>query len=202
MLAKGFLAGIAIAAPVGPVGILCAHRALSSGRVAGFFSGLGAATAHAAYGLIAGFGIASLSAALLRHQPLLRGGAGVFLCLFGAKVLLSRPADRRENDRGRGLAGVYASTLLLALSSPLTILTIAAVLSAAGIGGTASGSAAFPLAAGVFLGSASWWLVLSVGVDALAERGGVFALRAANRLAGGALSGFGLYILLRLLVRV
>jgi threonine/homoserine/homoserine lactone efflux protein len=198
VLAKGFLAGIAIAAPVGPVAILCAHRVLSSGRAAGFLSGLGAATVHAAYGLVAGFGIASLSAVLLRHQPLLRGGAALFLLLLGARVLVSHPTDRQERTGGGGLAGAYASAMLLALSSPITILTIAAVLSAAGVAGT--GPAALTLAAGVFLGSASWWLLLSIGVDALAAKGGISALRAANRVAGAALSGFGLYIVVRLLL--
>jgi threonine/homoserine/homoserine lactone efflux protein len=100
---------------------------------------------------------------------------------------------------GRGLAGAYASTLLLALSSPVTMVTIAAVFSGAGLPGPGGGTAtALLLASGVFLGSASWWLLLSLGVGWVSSRGGVAALRIANRVAGAALLGFGLYLLFRM----
>jgi len=199
-LAKGFLAGAAIAAPVGPVGILCIHRGLSSGRAAAFLSGLGAATAHGTYALAAALGLSFVSGALSRHHLPLRAAAGILLCLLGARILFSRPADSESEPTGRGLAGAYASTLLLALSSPVTMLTIAAVFSAAGLPSRGGGTiAALLLAAGVFLGSTCWWVALSLGVGWISLHGGVPALRAANRVTGAALLGFGLYILFRLL---
>ena len=197
-IAKGFLAGAAIAAPLGPVGILCIHRGISSGRTAAFLSGLGAATAHGAYALAAALGLTFVSGTASPHHHLLRAAAGVFLCLFGARILFSRPADRPAGPAGHGLAGAYASTLLLALSSPVTMVTIAAVFSGAGLPGPGGGTAtALFLASGVFLGSASWWLLLSLGVGWLSSRGGIPSLRIVNRVTGAALLGFGLYLLFR-----
>jgi len=200
-LAKGFLAGAAIAAPLGPVGVLCIQRGLASGRAAAFLSGLGAATVHGTYALAAALGLSLVSGPLARHTAPLRAAAGIFLCLLGTKILFSRPADPVKNGRGCALAGAYASTLLLSLSSPVTMLTIAAVFSGAGLPGPGGGTfAALLLAAGVFLGSASWWLVLSSSVGWLSRRGIDPAVRIANRVTGAALLGFGLYILLKLLV--
>jgi threonine/homoserine/homoserine lactone efflux protein len=199
-LAKGFLAGAAIAAPLGPVGVLCLQRGLASGRAAAFLSGLGAATVHGTYALVAALGLSMASGALARHAASLRAVAGIFLCLLGARILFSRPAQPEDKGRGRALAGAYASTLLLSLSSPVTMLTIAAVFSGAGLPGPKGGTfAALLLAAGVFLGSASWWLALSTGVGWLSRRGIGPAVRAANRVTGAALLGFGGYILFGIL---
>jgi threonine/homoserine/homoserine lactone efflux protein len=150
--------------------------------------------------LAAALGLSFVSGPLSRHHPPLRAAAGILLCLLGIRVLFSRPADSRFEPTGRGLAGAYTSTLLLALSSPVTMLTVAAVFSGAGLPSRGGGTiAALLLAAGVFLGSACWWLALSLGVGWITRRGGIPALRAANRVAGAALLGFGLYILFRLL---
>ena len=199
-LAKGFLAGAAIAAPLGPVGFLCIHRGLASGRRTAFLSGLGAATAHGAYALAAAMGLTLAAGALSRHHHGLRFAAGILLCLLGARTLFSRPAAPLESVEGRALAGAYASALLLAISSPVTMLTIAAVFSGAGLPGAGGGTAAAAvLAAGVFLGSTSWWLALSAGVEWLSRRGEIPALRHANRATGAVLLGFGLFILFRVL---
>jgi threonine/homoserine/homoserine lactone efflux protein len=198
-VAKVFLAGAAIAAPVGPVALLCIHRGISSGRAAAFLSGLGAATAHGTYALAAAMGLSFVSGTVSPHHRLSRAAAGIFLCLLGARILFSRPVDRPPEPTGQGLAGAYASALLLALSSPVTMLTIAAVFSGAGLPGPGGGTGtALLLASGVFLGSASWWLLLSLGVGWVSSRGGVASLRIANRITGAVLLGFGVYILLKL----
>jgi threonine/homoserine/homoserine lactone efflux protein len=198
-LVKGFLAGAAIAAPLGPVGILCIHRGISSGRRAAFLSGLGAATAHGVYALAAALGLSLAAGALARHQFALRLAAGLLLVLLGARTFASRPADPDETGTGRALAGAYVSALLLAISSPVTMLTIAAVFSGAGLPAKGGGTFdALLLAAGVFLGSTAWWLALSAGVGWLSLRGKIPALRHANRATGAVLAGFGLYILFRL----
>ena len=198
-IAKGFLAGAAIAAPVGPVGLLCIHRGISSGRATAFLSGLGAATAHGTYALAAALGLSFVSGTVSPHHHLLRAAAGFFLCLLGARILFSRPVDRPAEPTGHGRAGAYASTLLLALSSPVTMVTIAAVFSGAGLPGTGGGTVtALLLASGVFLGSASWWLLLSLGVGWVSSRGVLPSMRVTNRVTGAALLAFGLYLLARM----
>src|SRR6476660_2910305 len=106
VLLKGLLIGFAIAAPVGPIGVLCIRRTLADGRLCGFVSGLGAATADAFYGAVAGFGLTTISAALVSQQGLLRLVGGLFLLYLGLRTLTSRPGDRPAETRGhpRGLA--------------------------------------------------------------------------------------------------
>ncbi|QHE60653.1 LysE family transporter [Rossellomorea vietnamensis] len=88
---KSVMIGVAIAAPVGPVGILCIQRTLAYGRRTGFLSGLGAATADALYGLIAVMGFTVVSGFLMAHQFWIQVWGGVFLLLLGWKTFTSQP---------------------------------------------------------------------------------------------------------------
>lgn len=191
---KGVAIGFSIAAPVGPIGVLCIRRSLADGAPKGFSAGLGAATADAAYGCVAGFGLTAVSGFLVRHQAWLGLIGGGFLCYLGVRTFLSRPALAAPAG-GDGHLAVYGSTLLLTLANPATILSFAAVFSALGLGISADYFGAGALVAGVFLGSALWWLLLSGGVSLLRSRVNATWMRAVNFVSGCVLVGFGLYAL-------
>jgi threonine/homoserine/homoserine lactone efflux protein len=191
-LLRGLAIGFSIAAPVGPIGVLCIRRTLAHGRLVGLLSGLGAASADAVYGCVAAFGLTSVSAFLISHQTLLRTVGGAFLIYLGARTFRTPPAEDAGGKNGKGLAGAYASTFLLTLANPITILSFAAIFAGLGIGATEPdyGSAAW-LVLGVFLGSAAWWVILSTGVGVSRERFRASGLRWANRGAGVVLFAFG-----------
>jgi threonine/homoserine/homoserine lactone efflux protein len=191
LLLRGFLLGLSIAAPVGPIGVLCIHRTLSEGRAMGFVSGLGAATADAVYGSVAAFGLVSVSGFLSAQRTTLRLLGGAFLCYLGLRALLSRPPVALTHSGTSGLLRAYGSAALLTLTNPMTILSFAALFSGLGVTGgqTTYGSAA-ALVAGVLLGSASWWLALSLVVDALRHRISADSLQWVNRAAGIAMLVF------------
>jgi len=195
---KGVAIGFSIAAPVGPIGVLCIRRSLADGAWKGFSAGLGAATADAAYGCVAAFGITAISSFLVLHQALLGLIGGAFLCYLGVHTFLSRPAQDAPVAGSRFIA-VYGSTLLLTLANPATILSFAAVFCAFGLGSSADYMAACALVLGVFMGSALWWLVLSGGVGLLRSRVNATWMRAVNRASGCVLFSFGLYALGRAL---
>ncbi len=195
---KGILIGLSIAAPVGPIGVLCIRRSLRDGPWAGFTAGMGAATADAAYGSVAGFGLTAVSGFLVSRQFWLGLIGGLFLCYLGLRTLLSSPAADAAPERGGGLPAVYASTFLLTLANPATILSFTVVFAAFGLGASVDYMAAASLVAGVFLGSALWWLILSAGVGTLRSRLGTAWMTAVNRVSGATLIAFGLYALLRL----
>ena len=169
--------GFAIAAPLGPIGLLVVRRTLASGVGLGFATGLGAAVADAMFALAAGLGFATLAATSPAIVLALRIAGGAFLVVMGARGLTARPSA--ESARGGDLpvaaadhARAFIATFLLTLASPLTIVSFAAVAASlgvtdAGVGvgaaGTSAGRASI-LAGGVFLGSAAWWAVLSGGV--------------------------------------
>jgi threonine/homoserine/homoserine lactone efflux protein len=186
---------------VGPIGVLCIRRTLAAGRAAGLASGLGAATADAIYGCIAGFGLTFVSGLLVGQQSWLKLIGGAFLCYLGVRTLLSQPAERAPAASRMGLAVAYASTLLLTLTNPATILSFVAVFAGLGLA-SAGGSytAAVALVLGVFCGSALWWLLLSGSVGLLRARFNSQALRWVNRISGGVIMGFGLLALLSLAV--
>src|SRR2546421_630761 len=98
-LLKGLLIGFSIAAPVGPIGVLCIQRTLDRGRVYGLVSGLGAATADGFYGVIAGFGLTFISSFLVSQQVVIRLVGGLFLLYLGLKTLLSKPAKKAISPR-------------------------------------------------------------------------------------------------------
>src|ERR1035438_7893435 len=130
---KGAAIGFSIAAPVGPIGILCIRRSLADGVWKGFSAGLGAATADAACGFRAACGLTAISGFLVAHEAWLGLFGGVFLCYLGARTFLSRPAQDAPAAGSRFLS-VYGSTLLLTLANPATILSFAAVFCALGLG--------------------------------------------------------------------
>lgn len=192
-LLRGLIIGFSIAAPVGPIGVLCIRRTLAEGRVSGLVSGLGAATADAIYGCIAGFGLTFASSILVSQQVWLRLIGGLFLCYLGVKTFLARPAQEAASAEGRGLMGAYLSTFLLTLTNPITILAFAAIFAGLGVGGASRNYvSAGLLVSGVFLGSTLWWLILSGGVGALRMRFKLQGLRWVNRISGVIIMGFGL----------
>jgi len=189
---KGLLIGFSIAAPVGPIGVLCIRRTLAEGRNSGLVSGLGAATADAVYGSIAGFGLTIISGFLLDQQIWIRLVGGAFLCYLGIKTFITSPSDRAAVAQGKGLLSDYISTFFLTLTNPMTILSFAAIFAGLGLGAAAGdyGSAGV-LIVGVFLGSATWWFLLSGGVSILRRQFGQSTIRWVNRISGLIILSFG-----------
>src|SRR3954469_17033456 len=131
---RGLAIGFSIAAPVGPIGILCIQRTLLKGRSSGFVSGLGAATADAAYGCVAGFGLMIISNFLTSQQSALRWVGGLFLCYLGVKTFLRQPAVDAASATSVNLLSDYTSTFFLTVTNPATILSFAAVFAGLGLG--------------------------------------------------------------------
>ena len=182
---RGCIIGLSIAAPVGPIGILCIRRTLAESRASGFVSGLGAATADALYGSIAGFGLTFVSSLLIREQGTLRLVGGLFLGYLGIKTFLSPPAKEEPSLRAKGMLSAYTSTLLLTVTNPMTILSFAAIFAGLGMGGEQRDYlSAGSLVLGVFIGSASWWLILSAVVGHLGRNLRSMGLHWVNRISG------------------
>lgn len=194
LLLRGLLLGLSIAAPVGPIGLLCIKRTLVNGRVQGLVSGLGAATADGIYGMLGALGITVVINALTGAQFWLRLIGGLFLLYLGIRTLRERPAEREASVAARtGLAGAYASTLVLTLSNPMTILSFAAMF--AGMGALAATGDALLLVLGVFAGSALWWLGLSTVVSLLRTRMNTAQMRWLNVASGAIIIAFAAYAL-------
>lgn len=195
---KGMLIGFAIAAPVGPIGLLCIQRTLARGRWSGVLSGLGAASADAVYGCIAGFGLASLADSLLAWRTELRLVGGLFLLYLAWRTWRALPVaeQARVNPTHVGLLGDYLSTLALTLTNPVTILAFLGIFAGLGLaGGSGNFAMASALVLGVFTGSLLWWLLLAGGVGLLHGRLTSTGLCGINRASGLLIAGFGVWAL-------
>ncbi len=190
---QGFLIGLAIAAPVGPIGVLCIRRTLANGMYIGFISGLGAATADTLYGAVAAFGLTEIEKALLSQRVWLHWIGGLFLLYLGVRTLLSRPAESGSFASTKpSPASAYVSTLGLTLTNPATIISFTLIFAGLRVADSNTASiAAAGLVAGVFLGSATWWLTLSSIVGMVRGRFNMRWMVWVNRIAGVVILGFG-----------
>lgn len=190
---KGLLIGFSIAAPVGPIGALCIRRSIAEGRLSGFISGLGAASADALYGLIAALGLTWLSGFLVDQQMWIRLLGGLFLCYLAVATFRSRTSSSTESQRSPNSLAAFVSTFFLTLTNPLTILSFTAIFAGLGLstiaGDYLSGGV---MVAGVFLGSTLWWMLLSGAAGLLGPRLGTDGLVWVNRLSGLVIGVFGL----------
>jgi threonine/homoserine/homoserine lactone efflux protein len=193
---KGLMIGFSIAAPVGPIGVLCIRRSLADGRLIGLTTGLGAATADAIYGCVAAFGLTAISSFLTGQRFWLGIVGGLFLCYLGVRTFISKPTQQTAEVRSGGVLSAYATTLFLTLANPMTILSFVAVFSGFGLGALPGYFNASTLVAGVFVGSALWWLFLSSSVALFQSKVSSGWMRVVNRLSGSIILAFGLYSLL------
>ena len=190
---RGLIIGFSIAAPVGPIGILCIRRTLAEGRLAGFMSGMGAASADMFYGAVAAFGLTAVQDLLISQSIWLRIVGGVFLLYLGVKTFISKPSNEAVKSKRRGLFGAYLTSFFLTIANPITILSFLAIFAGLRLGETNGNYlSASMMVLGVFLGSATWWLTLSTGVSLLRKKFTPALLTWVNRLAGVIILIFGL----------
>jgi threonine/homoserine/homoserine lactone efflux protein len=192
LLLKGAIIGLSIAAPVGPIGLLCIRRAMADGARAGFICGLGAASADTAYALIGGFAMTAVARWLVAEKPWFGLLGGLFLIFLGVRTITARGGSPAAAT-ARGALSAYSSTLLLTLANPLTIMSFAAVFAGLGMPHTANYSATALLVGGVFAGSALWWLLLSAVAARARRHISAATVQIINRVCGAIIAAFGCY---------
>jgi threonine/homoserine/homoserine lactone efflux protein len=190
VLGQSFALGLGIAMPVGPIGVLVIRRSLSDGRTIGIASGLGAASADGVYGLVATLGLGLVSSLLIGVQFYTRSIGGVFLLYLAWTIYRAKPSEKSVQTRGSSVLGAYLSTLALTLSNPATILFFFGVVAGLGVRGSA-----WAIVPGFFLGSASWWITLSLVASAFGSRLTPASLRVVNLVSSLVILGFALYAL-------
>ena len=199
LFGQSTLIGLSIAAPVGQIGVLAIQRTVDHGRAAGLATGLGAAFADAVYGAIGAFGITSLIAWLVELKAAL-GLAGSAILLAMAWRIVRAPATAARSVPGAPgtLLRYVAGTFALTLSNPTTILSFMAVFGA--LAGRAPSASPWAMVAGVLVGSALWWLILSTLVGHVRHAVDARWQRRINMGSAALLAGFAAWQLVSLLV--
>ena len=197
---KALGTGVAVAAPVGPMSMLCMRRTLAQGWKQGMAVGLGIAAGDGAYGLVAALGLASVSAFMLTWQRPLHLAAGLVLLWLGVRTFRAASKAGHEQSvraEARGLAGTFGGAFLLTLTNPMTIVMFAAVLAALAPKEGMSVAGGLATVAGVFLGSLLWWCAVVGAVSLFRHAIGPKARAWIDRATGLFLGVFGLLELRR-----
>jgi threonine/homoserine/homoserine lactone efflux protein len=207
ILIQGIVFGFFLALPVGPVGVLCVQRTLSQGRMHGLISGLGAAFGDALYGAVAAFGISAVEDWITGHQGALRLVGGIILLLLALRTAVAMVQANPVTDGSdekiqkrivtHSLVKDFLSAFMLAITNPITFVAFAGLLATLGFteAGRSIGNASI-LVAGVFAGSALWWIALSTTANAFRPFvDGSYQLWM-DRIVTLVLAGFGTYALI------
>lgn len=190
--------GVAIAAPVGPMSLLCMRRTLTRGWRHGLAIGGGIAIGDATYGAIAALGLAGVSRFMLAYEKPLHIAAGLFLIYLGLKAFwASRTDDAAEVAPSRGWPRDLATAILLTLTNPPTIIMFAAVFTALAPASGLDVGGALSTVAGVFTGSLLWWCLVVALVSGFRHAIGRRARTWIDRAAGAVLASFGVVELRR-----
>ena len=188
---KSVSIGVAVAAPVGPMSLLCIHRTLDHGRPAGLIFGAGIAAADLSYAALAAFGITAMSSLLLAGSYWIKLIGSLLLTVLGIRIALSKPvAGARKSIAASGFRA-FATAYGLTLANPPTILFFAGIF--ASVASLATVSQAVIFAAGVFAGSMLWWIILTAVISRTSALVKPPVMVWINRLSGVVLLGFAAY---------
>lgn len=197
ILLEGIVVGFSIAAPVGAIGFLCIQQTLRGGISLGIATGLGAATADMMYGILVALGMKATQSLLLEYKIPMTIIGGLFLCYLGIKKFFSEPPLENSKPVSDNLMKAYVVTFFLTLTNPTTILDFAAIFTGLRID-TSDYAKALSFVGGVFVGSAVWWLMLSLSVSLFRKRISHQILKYINSAAGIVIFCFGVYAMAKL----
>lgn len=194
--------GFAIAAPIGPVGLLCIRKALADGRGAAWMAGLGAALADTLFGAVVGLGLGAVSHFLTGHADILKLVGGLFMIALGLRTWrAAATAIEPTEEAGLGPWRDFVSTFAITITNPGTILGVMGVFAAMGIGASPMDMAqSWQVVLGVFSGSALWWAILTEITILVRARFTPRRMELFNHLSGALLVLFGIGALASLLL--
>jgi threonine/homoserine/homoserine lactone efflux protein len=208
LIFSGVVIGLIVAAPIGPVNLICIRRTLHYGPINGFFSGLGSAIGDGTFAIITAFGLTFVAQIIEGYSTILQIVGGSLLMVFGVNTYLSDPIAKHVDEQkgvregeAASLIRAIASTFALTITNPATLFGFAALF--AGLSGLSADKPSFLNAAfvviGVVAGSTLWWFTLTTIVGLLHARIDSKIMKLINHASGIAISLFGVAVIGHLL---
>ncbi|MGB4865293.1 MAG: LysE family transporter [Hyphomicrobium sp.] len=194
----GLIIGILIAAPVGPVNVLCIQRAIERGFWGGIAAGIGSVMGDGLIALMAGLGVGAVSGAIESHRAIIQMIGGLALIVFGIKLYITTPRIRPLSEADAAKASLkdfvwdIPQTFFLTITNPGALLGLFAVFSGVSTYVEVhSNIDVFFMVAAIMAGSMTWWVFLSKLISRYRHIFDGDKLHTINRIAGILLAGFG-----------
>lgn len=200
-LLRGILIGLLFGLPVGAVGAMTVQQTLSSGIKAGLFTGLGSSVADCFYAAVGVFGLTLISDFLLKHQVLINILGGGFILYMGIRLLIKKGKVAPKNGKTAGNLKIFLSSFAVGITNPAAILTFLFAFSYFGISAGAGLLQGIMLVCGVFIGTYIWWGTLTAITNIIKKKTRKFSFCCMNRIFGTVLCLFGIFVLLRLIIK-
>lgn len=202
-LLKGIIIGIIMAAPIGPIGVLCVERTLNKGKMSGLISGAGAVIADILYAIIAAYGLSQVTDALMEYRFALRIVSGIFLLILGVSYLVKKTEPKKKHiETGGEMVTDFLSSFFLAITNPLTIISFGILFAGLTLKGNRHlGHEEYEfiikfIIIGVAIGASIAWSGLIFGVSWLRSRATDFSFQIMNQIAAFIMIIFAALILL------
>lgn len=199
----GIIAGLMASIPLGPIGVLCIQRTLGTSHRAGFISGLGAATADTVFAALAVFALSWITGFVNRYEIWVEVVGGLLVVIFGLTIFLKKVhRPKTIQSKGNYLSN-YFSVLFVTLPNPAYFFMFVAIFAAIGVGGVDCNAAQkWMIVAGVFVGGASWWMLLTWAVSKLRKKFTLHSLWWMNKISGGLIVLLGAYAIISVIYKL
>ncbi|PLX38847.1 MAG: lysine transporter LysE [Hyphomicrobiales bacterium] len=206
LVLSGIVIGLAVAAPIGPINLMCIQRSLNHGFLAGLATGAGAVLGDGVFAALSAFGLTAVSGVIQSWSGWIEALGGLLLLVMGVRVFLQSPPSARDHSPPPGLvrhAGLFSGTFALTITNPATMLGFIALFGAGGLVRSPSDyGSAVVIVLSVMLGSLLWWIIISAAVSRYRDRFSSRTMRRIDHFSGLLILGFGLFVLIRLAGRL
>lgn len=197
---KGILIGLIFGVPAGVIGALTIKRTLSHGAFAGLASGLGCSAADLLYSCVSIFGLTLISDFMLKYQSIISIAGGIFIIIMGLSIILKKQASVSENTDASRIVSFFASSFIIAITNPATILTFMLAFSIFEVETVKNATQGIQLAAGIFLGACLWWFTIVAVVRLFKKRMTDIWLSRINRILGALIIVFGIVVMIKAVI--
>jgi threonine/homoserine/homoserine lactone efflux protein len=194
----GLLIGVLVAAPVGPVNVLCIHRAIERGFWGGVAAGLGAVLGDGLVAFFAALGVGTVSGTIQQYRGAIQFTGGLAVIAFGARLLVAAPQLEADHPGGGQRSSLQdylwdvPKTFVLTVTNPGAVLGLIAIFGgASSFVEVQSTIDALTMVAAIMCGSLAWWGLISSLIDRIRHAFDVKRLQQINQISGLLLFGFG-----------
>lgn len=195
-LLKGILIGFIFGVPVGAIGALTIRRTITHGTVAGLASGIGCSTADLLYSFISIFGLTVFSDCIMKYESIISLVGGGLVFIMGVDIILKKQTVVKETARTSQIISFFASSFVIAITNPTTIITFILAFSIFHIGDITIAGQGLGLALGIFLGTCIWWTFIIAMIRLFRNQITDNVLKKLNYILGGFIILFGVLIVI------